>query len=304
MRLNHAITSARPPLASLRAMAVSILVAGLVACGGDGGTTTSTAPTDMGSTAPAGITQANATSVTRASLQNSQSLTGLTTHIAQILAAATTGTTCAAGGTYTVAVTGPTSATITLTDCRQVANGSVYNGTVSVTNVVRSGNSASGTASLDVTITQTGVSSSITIVGSFNLDVATNGPTTNITLTGSNVQVTVGANSYSFTNFSLSSSLNGGVYTNNISFTASSTAIGGSVTVTTVTPFLKNAANLYPHSGVAHIAGNMSALHVTVLGNETVANDREVQIEVDANGDGTYESGSTITTSWAALAAM
>ncbi len=287
-------------LSGLRAVGVSVLMAGLVACGGDGGASSSPASTP---TAPVGITSANAASVTGASFRNNQSPADLTANIAQILAAATAGTTdCAAGGSYTLTLTGISSATITLSQCQQVANGPIFDGTVSLTNVIRNGNVTSGTVSLDVTIARTGAPTA-RIVGSYAFTVTTTGQTTAMELTGSSMTITVGTNNYVFTSFSFSSSLASGVYTNSVNFTLSSTVLGGSVTFTTTTPFLRNAANVYPHAGVAHIVGaGGSNLRVTVLGNETLAGGQQVRIEVDADGDSVYET--ILTTSWAALVAM
>lgn len=338
MEPNNAITLARRLLASLRAMAVSILAAGLVACGG-GGAPASTTPTTA-PTSPVAITATNAPNITGAGFQavtigadatllaagvqtssttttpNSRLLSELVAGIANILetqssvSASVTGVVgtnvCAnTGGTYTIAITSSTSGTITFVNCQLVLNGPIINGTASITNFVPN---TSGTVSLNVTLTTAGVTKTIT--GGFSYTKASTATTSTVTLTGSgttSLTITTGTRTDVLTSFSFVSVFTSAtaIYTDTVSFTLSSTAIGGSVVFTTVTPFQTNAANIYPHTGVAHItsAAGPASLHITVLGNEAFVG-YQVRIEVDLDGrlPITYES--TVNTSWAALAAM
>jgi hypothetical protein len=70
-----------------------------------------------------------------------------------------------------------------------------------------------------------------------------------------------------------------------------STELGGSVTLTTLTPFVKSDADAYPHAGSMRASGVAgSTLTFTVL------NATDVQLDVDADGDGTNEF--TLFTTW------
>jgi len=76
------------------------------------------------------------------------------------------------------------------------------------------------------------------------------------------------------------------------SFAAAS--IGGRVTVTTLTPLTTTDTSDYPATGVIKIVGASGS---TVLA--TVLDDTQVQLQLDANGDGTYESSTVV--AWATL---
>lgn len=76
--------------------------------------------------------------------------------------------------------------------------------------------------------------------------------------------------------------------------TFASTLLGGSVTVTTLTPFVLKDTNVDPHTGVMRATGvGGSSLTFTVL-DETF-----VRLDVDADGDGIDEF--SVTTTWAEL---
>lgn len=73
-----------------------------------------------------------------------------------------------------------------------------------------------------------------------------------------------------------------------------SQSLGGHVTIATPTPFVQADADAYPGSGVIRITGaSGSALLVTALSNA------QVQLQLDANGDGAYES--TTVVAWSTL---
>jgi len=76
------------------------------------------------------------------------------------------------------------------------------------------------------------------------------------------------------------------------SFTA--TSIGGRVTVTTLTPLTTASGSDYPATGVIKVVGASGS---TVLA--TVLDNTQVQLQLDANGDGTYESSTVV--AWATL---
>lgn len=76
------------------------------------------------------------------------------------------------------------------------------------------------------------------------------------------------------------------------SFTASS--LGGRVTIATPVPLIQGPADVYPNTGQVRITGAAgSALLATVL------SATQVQLQLDANGDGTYES--TTSVAWSTL---
>lgn len=71
----------------------------------------------------------------------------------------------------------------------------------------------------------------------------------------------------------------------------SSTSIGGRVTVATLAVFTQLGTDLYPSSGQLLITGaNNSRVRATAL------NNTQVRLELDANGDGTFES--TVIVNW------
>jgi len=78
--------------------------------------------------------------------------------------------------------------------------------------------------------------------------------------------------------------------------------IGVSVAVITETPLQILTSDQHPHAGVVVATGmNNSKVRVTVLGSDPTAAD-QVKIEVDADGNGTYESSTLY--SWSTLDAL
>jgi hypothetical protein len=78
--------------------------------------------------------------------------------------------------------------------------------------------------------------------------------------------------------------------------TMSAQSVGGSITIATPQPLVEASSDTYPSSGQVILTGaSGSAVRATVLDNT------QVKIELDANGDGTYESTSIVT--WNALIA-
>ena len=97
------------------------------------------------------------------------------------------------------------------------------------------------------------------------------------------------ADGFSLAYFTITEAQLGAIITTTANFTVSSSALNGSVTVVTSTPLVTLTTANHPQSGVVTVTGsNNSKVRVTVLGsNPTAAN--QVRIEVDANGDGTFE---------------
>ncbi len=124
----------------------------------------------------------------------------------------------------------------------------------------------------------------------------------NATLTGSSLsytKTTGTSETISGYNFSVAYNNSSNAYTVSGTGTTGNSSLGGTVTFNTTSAFAGNFNNNpdNPISGVLVATGaNNSKVRLTALSN------LNVQIEVDANGDGTYESSST--TTWAALDAI
>ena len=74
----------------------------------------------------------------------------------------------------------------------------------------------------------------------------------------------------------------------------SATSIDGRVTIVTQSPLTTGPSDFYPSSGVVKVTGaNGSAVLATALSNT------QVQLQVDANGDGSYEGSTTV--AWSSL---
>lgn len=79
-----------------------------------------------------------------------------------------------------------------------------------------------------------------------------------------------------------------------VSGTIASSVLSGRIVLQTVTPIVQLAADAYPSSGVLRVTGTSgSALRVTAL------NAVQVQIELDADGNGSYEASKTV--NWTAV---
>jgi len=225
-----------------------------------------------------------------------------------VVGAAAQTTQCAVSGSVTADISADgTSGTITFNACSDVA-GETINGSVSATGITAApdGSHFSGNFSNDVTFTVTGFAP-LHLVGSFSLnETCTNFSTGDCTdnFTGTSLGAQQGSETFFTTNFTITETFVSStqITTTTASYTVSSTALNGSVAVTTSTPFQKLASDRHPRAGVLIATGsNNSKAKVTVLGSDPTA-PGQVQIEVDADGNGTYE-GSTLYP-WSTLDAL
>src|SRR6267378_4245090 len=214
---------------------------------------------------------------------------------------------CAVSGSITRDISADgTSGTITFNACSDIA-GETISGSASATGVsaASDGSHFSGNFSVDITFTETGFAP-LRIVGSFSIDENCNTSTHDCTsrLTGTSLGAQQGNETWFITNFMIREAL---VYsTQNLTvtfnYTVSSTALNGSVAVITSTPLQMLTSARHPYTGVVVATGkNNSKVRLIVLGSDPTA-PGQVQIEVDADGDNTYES--TTLYSWSTLDAL
>jgi len=224
-----------------------------------------------------------------------------------VVGAAAQTTPCAVSGSITADVSADgTSATITFNACSDVA-GETINGSESATglSIAQDGSHFSGNFTLDLTFTATGFAP-LRVVGSFSINETCNTMTHDCTssFTGTSLGSQQGNQTWFITNFTITDALVSStqITTTTANYTVSSTALNGSVAVITSTPLQMVAGAQHPFTGVVVATGsNNSKARVTVLGSNPTA-PGQVQIEVDANGDGTYESSTLY--SWSALDAL
>lgn len=178
-----------------------------------------------------------------------------------------------------------------------VEGGITMNGGVSATLGDFSAAAMSGSFSFNnLSISYSGFT--VTIDGDMTYSASRTGSDASVTLQISSLTTTDPSGSSTIANATLQYSLNESTlaYSYTISATLSGTAIGGQVTVTTITPFAGTGAG-YPESGSMRITG-AGGSSVTV----TAIDGNNVRLDVDSNGDGAVDS--TSTTTWAALESL
>ena len=191
--------------------------------------------------------------------------------------------------------------TVAFNQCRDTAT-SVYNGTAVVTlATVPTADQITGSVAFQgLSSVEGGLTS--TVNGSLTLSEIDSDTGSNTTLTagGDGLAITLASASY---NDSVTLQT-GMVVTINQVFAANRTSLTfngilsaqsftGGATLTTVTPIVQLDADAFPSSGVIKAQG----LHGTLL--ITVMNATTVQLQLDADGDGSYEN--TTTTPWTSL---
>ena len=225
-----------------------------------------------------------------------------------VVAAAANTTPCHIDGTKTVDISADgTSGTITFNACSEVA-GETISGSASATGVSVAPDRSrfSGNFRVDLTFTANGFAP-LRVVGSFSIDeTCTNFSTGDCTdnFSGTSLGAQQGNQTWFITNFTITETFVSStqITTTTAHYTVSSTALNGSVAVSTSTPLQMLAGDRHPRAGVVVATGsNNSKAKVTVIGSDPTA-PAQVQIEVDANGDGTYESSTLYP--WSTLDAL
>ena len=316
----------------------ALLFAFLGGCGGGGGGGGGPAGLTPPPSTPVGITATNATQVSATALKPAVggggalgTVSGLDTTAApqpravtrallavardsktqlsasQSVVGAAVQTTCPFGGSKTADFSADgTSGTITFNACSDIA-GETISGSVSATGVSAApdGSHFSGNFRFDITFTETGFAP-LRIVGDFSIVENCNTSTHDCTdsFTGTSLGAQQGSETWFITNFTINEALVSSTQNETVTFnyTVSSTALNGSVAVSTTTPLQGLTSARHPYTGVVVATGkNNSKVRVTVLGSDPTA-PGQVQIEVDADGDGAYESSTLY--SWSTLDAL
>ena len=152
-----------------------------------------------------------------------------------------------------------------------------------------------------VSIAATGVTSVIDGLAGINETDTSTTSTTALNAGTGGLTVSVASSSYTDTlvfdagtAFNTSFDETSGNSTSSLHGAFTSSLLAGHVTVDTPTALAQGAADPYPSSGVIHVVGaSGSALLITVVSSS------QVQLQLDANGDGTYESASNV--AWSTL---
>jgi hypothetical protein len=205
-------------------------------------------------------------------------------------------------GTTGQIITDPeaTSTTVTFNNC--FSGGETIRGMVAVTNIASpSAGNVSGHVSHNLTIVQSGFPT-LTSSGEFDISHVTSGSVVTDTLSNGTITVRLDSDVASISGFSIVSTVDtsNGALTDSISGTIASTLIGGAVTVATPTAFQTAPTAQFPNTGQLVITGAAnSTVRFTVLGDESLGSN-QVRLEVDPEGDGTFQAP-PVETTWALL---
>lgn len=214
-------------------------------------------------------------------------------------------TACTDGGTITVSgnvsMAGALSPndTIVFDYASCVEGEATINGRFSMRVTSFSGDVASGTFSLGVSVQISSFQVTVgadtaTVNGSVSLVIgATASGTVTTTVTSSSITVTDGSVTNTLSNYSSTSTVTSGAFTRDVSGTLSSTAFSGSVTFDTTT-LLQGTGSGFAYVGQVVITGANGATIKVVVLDATF-----VRLEVDTNGDGTVDA--TLDVTWTDL---
>jgi hypothetical protein len=182
-------------------------------------------------------------------------------------------------------------------------SGVTMNGSISVSNIVVTGDQVTPPYSLQLSLTTSGFSVSsggevAAINGDGTILESTSDGIDGITVTssfsGAGIQLTAGGETLTLTNYQITNVENEttGAYSVAISATISISSLGGSVTVTTDVPL----SGVFPYeadNGHIICTGDNSSVTITVIDSTSV------QLDVDLNGDGTIDD--TVFKAWTNL---
>lgn len=191
--------------------------------------------------------------------------------------------------------------TLTMSATSCVQGGLTITGSITIDNVVVSGDPMSFPYNVQFRIQASGFTMSevgevVALNGSMTLNQSTSdGISFSNTISGSSIQVNEGGTAATLSNYSISGSEDGatGAFTLDMNATVSSSDLGGSVTIVTDITF-QGVGSGNPSSGQATITGANNS-SVTLIALDAV----NVRLEVDADGNGAVET--TIDTTWDAL---
>ena len=171
------------------------------------------------------------------------------------------------------------------------APGQSINGAITLSSFASTATSFSAVISVHLTFSATGFADQ-TFAGTFGVSETGLGSNlVTITISGTNLVLQQGATVENLGNFSFSTTIDQTTSgtSNSVSFMFTSDEIGGTVSVTTLTPFETTPGRTFPHAGAIQITGVAgSTIRVTVNGDETGPTP-QVTIQLDANGDGVFE---------------
>lgn len=203
---------------------------------------------------------------------------------------------CSGGGSYTIPDQNTTSGTVTFNNCTGLAGNSTINGTVTVTTSGDLNTSYSATLTFNkFTITSGSNTISLDVSMSISSSISGTVQTTKVSYSLFKIKYNsdyVNIYNYQSTITRDTQSLD---YTFTWDYTFDSSLINGAVKVSTETPITGNDNNPYPYTGsVVFTGANNSHVRIST-NNSTGQSDATVLIEVDADGDGVYESNKTMT---------
>jgi hypothetical protein len=195
----------------------------------------------------------------------------------------------------TVDVIGSSTVVETFNACSDFAGESI-SGSVAISGITSTPSTFSASISTNLTFFFTGFADQ-TFTGNFTMSEQGIGSSVvTTTISGSQLLLHQGTDTQQLANFSFTVTTAVSGDSDTVTFTFSSDEIGGSVAVTTLTPFQTTPGRNFPHAGAIRIVGaNGSKIVLTVNGDETGATP-QVTIQLDADGNDVFET--TLPVDW------
>lgn len=196
-----------------------------------------------------------------------------------------------------------TSGPITYNNCSYTA-GETLNGTINYSNWSETATNRLYDAVFNLTVATTSPVNTLTATGDMHVASVTtdNWTTWASTVTGASLTLgnTGAQGNYGLQNYTIATDASGTITT--MSFTFSSTAIGGTAAFAMTAPFASTGGQ-FPSSGAATITGAaQTMLRLTVLGDETAPVGSQIQLELSTDGGTNYAAPTYHT--WAELTAI